>query len=423
MLHAPVVIAADYAGTFEVGDTSELRARLTSQAAAGQPGQSGIDVYTQPRLRMRVVTRDGWAFIVGNAPIFTWDDIELGACSGCFTFYDTGNASVGWHDRTVSVTLSEDASGGLYNIAAGPLPQAMPMPGQMQMPAQGPPAMPPSQQLVPNQTTFVSSEATHTVLALQAQLNRVESLSLGVSYLTNGGVDAAAQRYFPEQYGPRADASFTYALSRRDQAITLAYAFATQFTPAQCYDSTTGAVIPVGLCNPAAQMAQVSEGIRHAVDRETTLSADAGISGSRSRSTDGVPYDERLYPNADVEITRRFGVHGKSSFLLGASLMPVLDWRTGIVNERLQGHIALTDALTELVSFHATVDGSQTVPTDAPLAASVLSGLAEVTYQSSRTVMFAGGARAWWQQQAPFGAYSLFLFYFDVTVLAPALRF
>ena len=99
------------------------------------------------------------------------------------------------------------------------------------------------------------------------------------------------------------------------------------------------------------------------------------------------------------------------------------DWRTAVVNERLQGHVTLSEALTKLVAFHANVDVSQTIPTDAPLAATVVGGLAEVSYQSTRQLVFASGVRAWWQQQDPFGSFSSYMIYFDVTVSPPALRF
>jgi hypothetical protein len=441
MLHAPVVIAADYAGTFEVGDTSELRARITSQATGGQSGESGMDAYTQPRVRLRVATRDDWELVLGNAPIVTWDNIELGACSTCVTVYDTLDASVGWHDRTVSISLSEYASGGGFNTAAGPLPQPTPTPAQMagqmpgqvptqmpgQVPGQMPTQMPPPQLLVPNNASaptsaVIVSESTHTALTLRAQLDRIDSLSLEIAYLTSGGLDAKSRTYFPEQYGPRADASFAHALSRRDQAVTLAYASAAQFASGQCYDSVTGAV-GTGQCSPAAQVAQISEGIRHTIDRATTFSADVGIAGTRTRSTDSVSYEENLYPVGTLELAHHFGLERKSSILLGAYIAPVLDWRTGIVNERLRGHIALTEALTALVTLRATVDGSQTIPTDAPLATSLIGGLAEVVYQSSRNVLLTVGLRAWWQQQSQFGTYSSYILYFDVTALAPALRF
>jgi hypothetical protein len=438
MLHAPVVIAADYAGTFEVGDSSELRARISSQATGGQSGESGMDAYTQPRVRLRVATRDDWEFVFGNAPILTWDNIELGPCSSCFTFYDTLDASVGWHDRTVSISLSEYASGGGFNTAVGPLPQATPaaaqMPGQMpgqgptQMPGQMPMQMPPPQLLVPNNASaptpaVVVSQSTHTALTLRARPDRVDSLSLEIAYLTGGGLDARSRTYFPEQYGPRADASFAHALSRRDQAVTLAYASAAQFTSGQCYDAITGALVGTQQCSPAAQVAQITEGIRHTIDRATTLSADVGIAGTRTRSTESVSYEENLYTSGNLELAQHFGPEGKSSILLGAYIAPMVDWRTGIVNERLRGHIALTEALTSLVTFRATVDGSQTIPTDAPLATSLLGGLAEVVYRSSRNVLLTVGLRAWWQQQSAFGTYSSYVLYFDVTAFAPALRF
>ena len=419
MLHAPVVIAADYAGTFEVGGTSELRGRFTAQA--GQ-GQTGLDVFVEPHARLNVVNRDGWTFVLGNAPFVTWNDMENGLCTNCVTVYDTGNASIAWHDHSLNVTLSEDASGGAFNTVGGPFPQTTPMAGTM--PTTGQPAQTPPQQVVPNASTLVWSASTRTALSMQAQVNRVASLTLGASYLTNGGIDAPSRKIFPEQYGPRADASFSYTLSRQDQLVTLAYAFATQFTAGQCYDFATGTfVIGMMQCTPAAQLALVSEGIRHALDRETTLSVDAGISWARSRSTDSVPFQESLYPNGDVELRRSLGMHGASSVLVGAAIFPVLDWRTAVVNERLQGHVTLSEALTKLVAFHANIDVSQTIPTDAPLAATVVGGLAEVSYQSTRQLVFASGVRAWWQQQDPFGSFSSYMIYFDVTVSPPALRF
>ena len=435
MLHAPVVLIADYAGTLQVGDTSELRLRYSPPAnGAGTPtgpataGSTpfGMDVYTQPQLRLRLLTHGGWEFLLGDAVTLTWEDVELGPCSTCLFYYDTGNASIGWRNRTVSINLSEDASGGLFTALAGPLPQAVTPPGQMMTSTQGPPTATVTQQALPN--TTIKTGSTHTALTMQAQLNRQASMSLGVSYLLSGGLDAVSRETLPLQYGPRADASFTYSLTRRDQLVTMAYVMGSQFGVTQCFNPVTGLGETDAMgnpleCEPDAWIEQISEGIRHAIGRQTELSLDAGVSAVENRLTNGAAYDNRPFPNAHAALSHRFGPRGTSSVLVEANLLPVVDWRSGLVQERLQGQLSLLDEVAPRVTLHVAANGSTTVPTDAPLAAQLVGGLAEVTYKKSRTLLLTAGLRGWWQDQSPTGAFSSFLLYLDVTVLAPALRF
>ena len=157
---ATAVLAADYAATLDLSDSTEIRARTTQQiwAPADQPippltTDLGIDLYTQPQARLRVDDRV-WEWVVVYTPWLLLPDLELGVTP---QLYQVGSASVAWHDRRVRLMIGEDASYGLLNSAS--LPPAQAVPGQ---PPTIQPAPAPATLLLESSRSYVTASVHET---------------------------------------------------------------------------------------------------------------------------------------------------------------------------------------------------------------------------------------------------------------------
>src|SRR5580698_2032464 len=115
---ATAVLAADYAGTFELLDTSRIDARATQPAPiVNTPGPGRLilagDVSTTAVARLHLNDRQ-WDYVLAYSPSFLLTDFELGIEPQVL---QTGTNSIAWHDRFVGVTVSESASYGEINTA------------------------------------------------------------------------------------------------------------------------------------------------------------------------------------------------------------------------------------------------------------------------------------------------------------------
>ena len=420
------VLIADYAGTLEVLDRSEARARTTKafSSASGQTQAQdvtfGVDLFTQPLVRARVTDRH-WDYTLGYMPSFTLPDIEGGLS---FQSLHVGTASIGWRDRGVRIAVTEEASYGSFNSAYLAQPaQSAPS----SQPAQGTTATPQAAASIspilaaPQTIRFAS---TRTMGSIAVQVGTRTTLGVDGGYLWSGGLDGASQSVIPNQYGPRADASFSYALTRSDQLVTNAYAQDTQFSEALCVTST-GVVDPTAsqVCSPEVQIGQIQEGVRHGWSGSTSLEVDGGGAFARTRPDRSAPFQLNVFPSARVAIAHRTGKGGHLALELSAQLSPLIDPRTGVVSNFAQGQMSVTDPLTHIVSFHGALTGAQTVPTDAPLAVTVVNGTVELTFQLDRRVELGVGESAAWQTERSLGTFFFTYGYLAVTVHAPALRF
>src|SRR5580692_3692540 len=126
------VLFAQYAGTLDVSDVTRVDARTTQvcQPAEvvlpqGYPRCTGTivatkipeqvliagDVSTTVSAKLALGDRS-WDFGLAYIPTVTAPDFELGIYPQVF---QSGSASVGWHDRFTSVFVSETASYGILN--------------------------------------------------------------------------------------------------------------------------------------------------------------------------------------------------------------------------------------------------------------------------------------------------------------------
>lgn len=434
MLDMPLVLA-DYAGTVQLADTSGLRARTTETTDAPTGTTPlGIDVVTQPSLQGRLVDSQ-WEYTLGYALWLIEQDIEDGivGCSTCVLQSNSvANAGIAWHSRLVRVSVNENAtygyfsSGNLLPAAAG-AETTTGQTGQTSTTTTG---------TTPLQTatapTAITSGSLRTTGRVSVQLDRRASLALGVSQWLSGGLDSGSRSVLPFQYGGRGDAAFSYVLSKRERAETLAFVQATYFSPLSPNSPTTAGAdcevsgAPGSTCAPQDQLADLREVITHSLDPATTLSLSGGLTVARTRQDPSNPFRVLPFPNGDISLSRRFGMFGErgdATMLLDAALAPVVDQVTGLVSNRAQGQVSLTDRLDEVVTMTATASAAQTVPTTEPFALTLVTGNLELGYLVSRSVALAVGERAWWQHETQVGSFISTFTYLDITVTAPTLRF
>jgi hypothetical protein len=218
------------------------------------------------------------------------------------------------------------------------------------------------------------------------------------------------------------DSSFSYALSRRDQAVTFAYAQYSEFTRFNC-SALVGLLPGAGLCAPQDEILQASQGIRHALERSTTLTVSAGGTFANERTHRDQPYHTAGFPNADLSLTHSFGERGSIVLELDAQLAPWVDFHTGLVSNRVQGQASLSDAVNKVVTLRVTATGLQTVPTTDTYALEMVSGSASMELRVDRQVLLAFGERGVWETQDALGTFLSTVTYLDVTVRAPTLPF
>jgi hypothetical protein len=468
-----VVVVADYAGTLVLSDRTDVRARVTQQtggqagvAALGTAGSTtgppvvvqnggptvGVDVANKPYAALQMTDRR-WNFRLEYGPSLTLPDLELGVSP---QFYQTGVDGIEWHSREVRLSLNETGSYGLLNSGYLFQPNqnstapgaAMPPPNQLG-------ATPPANQLAPSAAQSITYVTTDTILRADVLTGTRSSFYTSAAYLVSGGINTPL---LPETYGPRFEAGLNVGVGRRDQFVTQASAQASYFTSQQCIDSNTGQP-ENATCNPEVGIAQLTQGVRHQLERRTTFELDGGASVVRSRQTNRVfipcfqvarpaiaaagggggasrcapggkgipapdtPYTTSVNPAALAALTHVYRGHDNLTFRLDASYQPVVDTRSGFATDRIQVDVSLADSLNRIVRLTVTAAGAQTIPTDAPLAASLVRGDIELEVALTKRVQVSVGESTQYQSQNPYGAFFSAYGFLAVTVATQALRF
>jgi hypothetical protein len=467
-----VVVVADYAGTLVLSDRSDVRARVTQQTGAqagvvavGTAGGStttpvvvpnggptvGVDVETKPYAALQLTDRR-WNFRLEYGPSLTLPDLELGVSP---QFYQTGVAGIEWHSREVKLSLNETGSYGDLNSGYLFQPnQNSTAPGAATPPPNQAGGTPPSNQLAPSASQSLTYVSSNTVLRADVRTGTRSSFYTSAAYLVSGGINTPL---LPETYGPRFEAGLTFGVGRRNQLVTLASAQASFFTTQQCIDPNSGQP-ENATCNPEVGVAQLTEGLRHQLGLHTTIELDGGASVVRSRQTNVVfipcaegrgpgatavggagasncgpgnkavaapdrPYTTSVNPAALAALTHVYRGRDALTFRLDASYQPVVDARSGIASDRIQADVSLADSLNRIVRLTVTAGGAQTIPTDAPLAASLVRGEVELEVALSKRVQLSIGDSTQYQSQNPYGAFFSTYGFLAVTVATQALRF
>ncbi len=461
----PPLLLADYAGYVDASDASYVGLRLTKQlnnpgappGTPSPPADVGVDFFTQPAVRIRMTNRR-FEYTFAYLPSLTVTDLEAGSDTQA-QILQNGHIGVSWRaDRQITITVAEDGTYGQYNSAnvgvaavgaagAAAAGGAPPPPAPAPAPTPGgtppPPAPIAGANLPPLQTapapSTVTLVSTRTGGEVAVQVDRRANFSVRGAYFAAGSLSDTSQFQIPIQYGPSAVATLNYALTRRDFSITTAGASVTQFTDLPCFGIT--GVVTTALCRPRDQLAQVTQAIQHAIERQTALTAQAGITFVRTRNDDGQPYRPVWFPTALTSLVHREGPKGAIVTEADLQLVPVINPFSGALANYLQLQGLVTEPVAHNVLLRIAAGGAQTIPNDGPAAATVVQGGVELDFAVNKQLDLGVGERAYWQRQAQgpnglvvgvlpapeaplaFADFFSTVTYFAVTVRAPALRF
>lgn len=409
------ILVAQYAGTLDLLDTTRIAGRATqpppTEFVTRTPGAVVIaaDAATAPlailRLRHRRLDCS-----LSYAPTFTASDLELGF--NLQTLH-AGTASVGWQEGLVRVTLSETATYGRFNSAN--LYQPPTAPSQPTTPQTGPGQVTMLNTAPAPTTIDVGSSNTNATIAVRA--SRRVTFTLSGGYIVSGGVTTFARQFLPEQFGPIATTSVTYAVSRRDSLATIASAQDT-ITSGVC----PGQVFPTtSFCRQEAPIAQVQETFRRQVSPTTNLSLGAGAAASIQDTA--TERDLVILPVAVASVSTR--LTAQRTFTVSALAAPNVDVRTGLVSDRVQTTASLSDRLSPAVTLAVYAGWLQSVPfpRDDPFPVTAFNGGIDVRIRVHRQVDLGLGYQAFWQDQSGYGTVVSQIGYVSVTGRVPTLHF
>jgi hypothetical protein len=407
MLFAAAYVLADtaYAGTANLSNRVEVRGRDTS-------GVIGVDLADTPTARVAVTNRR-WEYLFDYSASAVLPDLELGVSPQLIQFGDLG---VSWRDRRVRIGLTEYASFGEQNSGYlfGGVPAAA-VPPTTVTPVGG------GTQLLAAPVTLLYG-SSRTVLASQFVLSRRWSGIASVEYSLQGGLDVASRAYLPFVSGPRADASATYALTQTDSLQTRAAALESTATNSPC--SPVVLDVPAGsTCDPSVVEGMLTESWLHRLSRTWTSTLGGGAAYLRIRLRDGQPYDEWVYPVGSASIERVTGpVEDRNVIRLEALVAPVLDVRTGLLDERGQATFDVSQQYGK-TKVSGRLAATRSIESPLMQPATGFGASLETEVLVSKSVSVGGGIRYAWQDQVGLGTLSGGFVSAFVTVRAPELRF
>jgi hypothetical protein len=432
------VLAAQYAGTLDVSDTTRIGARNTEPVAivtttAGRRGEDLIagDITTTPVARLHMTDRF-WEYTLAYAPSITAADFELTFAP---VVLHTGTASVGWHGRFVRVVVSEGLSYGELNSAflnATPTSQGAEATGGTGT----------GQASTGGTTTGVGSTTSTTAVrtatsagdipfgssnttgSLAVVTGRHSRVSVSASYFTSGGLNSAAKAaQFPEQYGPSGTVAFSDSVSRTDALTTLVSGGETT-TSGICLPPPGQPVPTVNLfCVIQAPFASVQEVVRHTLSDASSLSATIGATAAISRT----PYvhEAVIEPILVGTFTESLDAQTAAAVTVSVGFVPTIDVRTGLPSNRGQATVSWAEpfASRTLLVFTGAALQSLPFPVADPYPISSLSGTLEARHRLDRQVDLGLGIQSLWQNQPPYGNLVSTVGYVSLVARLPTARF
>jgi hypothetical protein len=383
---ATAVLAADYAGTLDLADTSTVRARATQQISPGGPTQAvqgAVDVATTPSASAYLTNRH-WAYTLTYAATLTAPDLEEGFQARGFQapqLFQFASAIAAWHDRSTTFNVTQTGSFG--QLSSAYLYQSPVTPGQT-----------PVLQTAPATTTIYLGGST-TDATIGQRVGHDVLLAISGGYVVSGGLDNTSRTVLPLQYGPRASASLAYQPSLRDTITTRALAQEI---------STTGECAPpinVGICHERVDGIQADETFRRRLSRTILFSLGGGFA---LYDADALGVDTTtIYPVVLTSLSYHFGFKGVSEFELSAQLAPTIDLRTGLPSERAQGNANFIDRIIPSLTLHVGIGVIQSVLSDDPYFVSSVSGSIDAIYRLGRQADLSFGQQWLWQEQTGYG--------------------
>jgi hypothetical protein len=408
---ATALVAAQLAGTFEVLDRTDVRLRSTEQiggpqqavgfgGTAPQTTTLAVDLSTIPTARVRLRSRR-MELAFSYSPMLTAPDVTEGQPP---IVLHAGTATLAWHGRFWTVSLSETASYGEMNSAL--LQQPAQLPGQ-----------PVQVQVAPQPGSIHFGSSSTDLLVTTTEIRRL-TLSAGAGYFLSGGLDAPSRDSLPLQQSPRANASAAYRIGRTDNVTTSATASRVEFQRGTFTPPAGGPQLP---CAPQADIGQVLVGFRHALSPSAALSLGAGLGAAAYRDTPDLPYTARVYPAANGSYTRAVQ---RDKLAVAVGLSPTADARTGTVNEAVQASATLEDRPTGRLSLRMTATAGASVPQSQRFSYLVAGGLVEAAFRVDPHMDLMLGEQALWQDQSGgLGGFLSSVTYVAVGVRAVELHF
>ncbi|MGO9838158.1 MAG: hypothetical protein ACLP1X_28585 [Polyangiaceae bacterium] len=427
---ATTVLAAQYAGTLDLSDTTKVDARATSpppiiEAPRLEKVVLAMDVSTIPTVRIRLLDRQ-LEYTLSYTPTLTAFDLEVGLSP---LVLHTGFGTVAWHNRTIRVTLSEAGAYGQLNSAL--LYQQPTVPGQPTAVVQSAPA--------PTTIDFASS---NTEASVSLRSGRSTTIVVSGGYMLSGGTSAFAQTVLPQQQGPRGSASVAYALSRIDNLTTLV-SVQDATTSGECPPLTTAApalppsrqfsdavnaaideAVQSPLCVTRAGVAQVTETLRHRFS--STLSLSLGVGASAALVQAPAAGEELvIQPVGTVTLLDGLGRNDTRTLTVSANVTPFVDIRTGLVDDRAGATATLVEQVAPTITLRCTASALQSIPfpTIYPYPITLFTGGVEARNRLDRQLDFALGVQTLWQNQTGYGTLASTIGYVSVTARAPTLHF
>jgi hypothetical protein len=433
------VLLADYAGTLDVSNRVEVRARVTENPPANLPPiqapvsslpvgtpitfgspvvatnlpNLGFDLVDIPTLRLDLKQYD-WEYILDYSAFAILPDLELGPPTP--QVLQSGDVGIIWQDRRVRLGLTQYGQYGEQNSAYLATPVTTGTSGTT------PPVGGSTVQLLaaPETVTF---GASRTDLTSRIHFSRLWLGTGLLEYSIQGGLDASSRTALPIVKGPRADVTLAYSATRLD-TIETRFAGATSIASIGLCSPTLLNPFPIGAeCQPEAGNAQVTLAWRRRLSRHSEAWIGAGPSLVVARLRPSDSYTEATYPAAIGGFQYLSSVEQVRTVLrFDAQIAPLVDVRTGIIDDRAQGTLTLSLPFRDL-TVTGSASGSRSI--DPLFAEPVTSALGsfEVDYRIERYLSLGGGVRYAWQDQATLGAFSSGLLFVQATVRAPTVRF
>jgi hypothetical protein len=410
---ALVLAAPDFAATLDVSNRTEVRARGTQGAPPPNPS---FDLVDTPLARLRASNRR-LELTAGYSIMALLPDVETGVSP---QLLQAGDVGVAWHDRRVTIRLTEAGQYGYQNSAyllgGGPPAPAPPSTTPVVTPIGG------GVQSLPAPAT-IQFGSSRTALSTQLVLSRRWNAGMTIDYGVQGGLDAASRAYLPFVHGPRAEASTDYSLTRLDAVTTRVAGLRGDASAGPC-SSAIVTLPPNSTCSPTVEEGQVEESWTHKLTRTSDLSAGAGAALVHERLRPQDAFLDKLYPLARAAFTDTVGVEpDQRRVRVEALLAPVLDVRTGILDERAQATVSMKMPLPPKLVFDGSLMATHSVASSLVAPVTYVQAFLEAEYLLSKTVGVGGGARYVWEYQQGSGTFSGEMVFGQVTLRVPTERF
>ncbi len=357
------------------------------------------------------------------SPTFTVTDIELTSLAQPVVL-NSGTASIGWHNRSVRVVVSESASYGWENLAyfvtatpvagqtiaagqsqsSGQMGQATAQgPGQTSAQSVGQTGTAPT---VPVQLFPFGSSSSRASVQLAATRSLTVSMSGGYSVSGNLAGTSQAAAVYPEQFGPSANASVGYAASPADSLITTATAQETTTPAGVCASGAPGQ-----FCREVTPVISVGEALRHGLSGSSSIYASLGVSATVYQLSTGRAWG--ILPVGGVTYSKLFGAPPKDAYAqiegsglrISAELAPTVNVFTGSPSTRIQMTATVTEHVAPDITLRFLAGALETVPLPRadPSPLTVLNGGVDLRMRITRFISASVGLQAFWQTQKNVG--------------------